>query len=1057
MKVEKIQQTFFTQANSGKTEIPGTEQFLDIDGKKRIVSALMSKYERNNFDPKTRYKNIMKQDGDVSNSKVKESSPSEEKQLNTSLPTIDNNHVLDNNHVSESTDHKEDDKVHARQWGQFPSTCSRRLERRRAFSFDSCQENHDGKQYYDNSCMKDACDIKNKKPQLQRAASFNRIKPISLKSLKEIPVKLQQVSPVCSKAFSFFNTTFEKKIDNVDACDTEVTTAENFPQQVHLSTETSGLPVTSSNRKECVNECLSFQNKEKNYLSRYQVLNEIELDKHDKIEREMQHVAMPTSQLQKTSLNLNNYTDEINNENSDKPLHEINNAMQRDLTSSRKEKESIGFDQISSEKDILVNVGEKSRQNGAIDEKDSYDKFVKDIKIELSEEDLSVMLGISSAKECRRRRVSAEFHHKQTFHETIENNILYMGGMSNRRRKSCNDADTSTNQSCRAMKKSSSASSLGRIAEEEGIDTKEKCSSSFSSSSLVALIKKWNNRDQDQRPTFPPQCKNKIMVNEGEIPYGNTSSLASSPFSQGDSSLEAIHISEQDLGSDAESLPSCGDSYTASESPPNSPELSFQVKSVSECNRRVSAPEVLNRKALVGVIREDEYNLRRRNSSVEEAANKVRFQLEESFKKEECRYKKQFEDEHNAENKYEDVEQYKTTEKSSPLHQRKVSCPPNLNTHEERRRKISVFSDASEKSHEGDMVQDLDDRKLSLHDQSVASNRKMSYQELKKSSHNNKKSNQDRKLSLQDNKTQTRKTSLQEKTSLQVNQMNLRKASLQERKLSQQMQDRKYSTERKLSSHDRKLSTGDRKNSSSERKISLTETFRAVVGTRKKSEQRKNSVPENPNISPDENNNTDKKSTWGIIKNKIKKDRKGSTEFGGSPNHSPRTSFILSRNNSTSSIESGSVKKRSDSLTRKEMFQRRTRSIDYDRRSSYIGPDSEDAIQEVGKIVPKRSFDIWSDGKVDIDLDHTRTLPLIHVAAGEGNIELLKTLIDVGVDINELDHAGWPALHYAICAGHFECAQLLMTKGSSLQGYSNRVMNSYCSIVRESIRKSDVC
>lgn len=494
MKVEKVQQTFFTQANSGKTEIPGTEQFLDIDGKKRIVSALMSKYKRNNFDPKTRYKNIMKQDGDVSNSKVKESSPSEEKQLNTSLPTIDNNHVLDNNHVSESTDHKEDDKVHARQWGQFPSTCSRRLERRRAFSFDSCQENHDGKQYYDNSCMKDACDIKNKKPQLQRAASFNRIKPISLKSLKEIPVKLQQVSPVCSKTFSFFNTTFEKKIDNVDACDTEVTTAENFPQQIHLSTETSDLPVTSSNRKECVNECLSFQNKEKNYLSRYQVLNEIELDKHDKIEREMQHVAMPTSQLQKTSLYLNNYTDEINNENSDKPLHEINNAMQRDLTSSRKEKESIGFDQISSEKDILVNVGEKSRQNGAIDEKDSYDKFVKDIKIELSEEDLSVMLGISSAKECRRRRVSAEFHHKQTFHETIENNILYMGGVSSRRRKSCNDADTSTNQSCRAMKKSSSASSLGRIAEEEGIDTKEKCSSSFSSSSLVALIKKWNNR-----------------------------------------------------------------------------------------------------------------------------------------------------------------------------------------------------------------------------------------------------------------------------------------------------------------------------------------------------------------------------------------------------------------------------------------------------------------------------------------------------------------------------------------------------------------------------------
>ena len=101
--------------------------------------------------------------------------------------------------------------------------------------------------------------------------------------------------------------------------------------------------------------------------------------------------------------------------------------------------------------------------------------------------------------------------------------------------------------------------------------------------------------------------------------------------------------------------------------------------------------------------------------------------------------------------------------------------------------------------------------------------------------------------------------------------------------------------------------------------------------------------------------------------------------------------------------------------------------------------------------VPLPAFDVWSDGKVEIDTN-SGSLPLLHVAAGEGNKQLVSTLIHVGVDINEMDQCGWPALHYAVCAGHFECAQLLLSKGATLNSYSNKVMNTYCSAVRDCIR-----
>ena len=87
----------------------------------------------------------------------------------------------------------------------------------------------------------------------------------------------------------------------------------------------------------------------------------------------------------------------------------------------------------------------------------------------------------------------------------------------------------------------------------------------------------------------------------------------------------------------------------------------------------------------------------------------------------------------------------------------------------------------------------------------------------------------------------------------------------------------------------------------------------------------------------------------------------------------------------------------------------------------------------------------------NVDLE---TLPLLHVACAEGNIDLINTLLDCGVDVDEIDRNGWPAMHYAICAGHFECAQKLIAKGATLKKYSNRVMNTYCNEIRKTIQQN---
>lgn len=74
---------------------------------------------------------------------------------------------------------------------------------------------------------------------------------------------------------------------------------------------------------------------------------------------------------------------------------------------------------------------------------------------------------------------------------------------------------------------------------------------------------------------------------------------------------------------------------------------------------------------------------------------------------------------------------------------------------------------------------------------------------------------------------------------------------------------------------------------------------------------------------------------------------------------------------------------------------------------------------------------------------------MLHVAASSGNIELLETLINAGVDLNEKDSDGWPAIHYAIVKGHFHCAAVLIENGVDVSCYTDDIVKDYCKAIRQ--------
>ena len=152
--------------------------------------------------------------------------------------------------------------------------------------------------------------------------------------------------------------------------------------------------------------------------------------------------------------------------------------------------------------------------------------------------------------------------------------------------------------------------------------------------------------------------------------------------------------------------------------------------------------------------------------------------------------------------------------------------------------------------------------------------------------------------------------------------------------ISQNRKQRKKSRQENASLQQfRKKSIG---NGNIERKTSITDTIRAAVSSRKKSD-RKNSVVTLPEYVFDS-----KKSKWGAIRDKMKLDRRSSSS--GSPNQSPRN-FRFSRNDSMSSVGSNSRFSR-NSLSRRSS--ERSQFDGYDKRSivSLNSFDGENGVDE---------------------------------------------------------------------------------------------------------------
>ena len=69
------------------------------------------------------------------------------------------------------------------------------------------------------------------------------------------------------------------------------------------------------------------------------------------------------------------------------------------------------------------------------------------------------------------------------------------------------------------------------------------------------------------------------------------------------------------------------------------------------------------------------------------------------------------------------------------------------------------------------------------------------------------------------------------------------------------------------------------------------------------------------------------------------------------------------------------------------------------------------------------------------DGETTKRYPL-HVAAKRGDCQQIHRLLSEGHAVNAVDEQGWPAIHYALAAGHFDCVAKLMNAGANVRDYS---------------------
>ncbi len=83
----------------------------------------------------------------------------------------------------------------------------------------------------------------------------------------------------------------------------------------------------------------------------------------------------------------------------------------------------------------------------------------------------------------------------------------------------------------------------------------------------------------------------------------------------------------------------------------------------------------------------------------------------------------------------------------------------------------------------------------------------------------------------------------------------------------------------------------------------------------------------------------------------------------------------------------------------------------------------------------------WSPPFLEIELDSQNWKEFkrtaLHFASKKGHLEIVKTLIDNGADVNAKDNMGKRALHWASDAGCLQIVQYLIAKGADLNARDN--------------------
>ena len=71
------------------------------------------------------------------------------------------------------------------------------------------------------------------------------------------------------------------------------------------------------------------------------------------------------------------------------------------------------------------------------------------------------------------------------------------------------------------------------------------------------------------------------------------------------------------------------------------------------------------------------------------------------------------------------------------------------------------------------------------------------------------------------------------------------------------------------------------------------------------------------------------------------------------------------------------------------------------------------------------------DGGSDVNATFRNRMTALHAASHKGNIEVAKLLIERGADVDSRSRAGWTALHYALREGSLEVVRLLLDHGAN--------------------------